>query len=208
MRLHRADSVLFSENFPYRDLVLGEGFMEADGRTLMETLAGTIAERAAGSRRSAALFTDRLTSGAARTLTEMCRSFRTVMLISDSGAETCRALGRQFGISVVTNPPAGQLHDADAAVFFSAPRNGAVLSENTVAIPSAPAALGGVTYHTAVRGVQIELAGGMAGMIPEGFAPVPLVSAALESLALGREAVRLTSYELWSPGDTLRHQMT
>ncbi len=199
MRRHRAATVLFSENFPYRGLVLGEGFMEADERTLMETLAGAIAGKAARSRRSAVLFTDCLTSGAMRTLLELCQSFRTVMLVSGSGADTCRALGRQLGISVVANPPAGYLKDADAAVFFSAPSAEIALSEKTVAIPTGPGALDGVTYRAAVRGVQIELAGGTAGRIPEGFAPAPLVSAALASLSLDREAVRLSSYELVSP---------
>jgi hypothetical protein len=131
-----------------------------------------------------------------RTLIELCQSFRTVMLASGSGADTCRALGRQFGISVVANPPSGHLKDTDAAVFFTAPSTEIVLSEKTVAIPSVPGALAGVTCHAEVRSVQIELAGGTAALIPKGFAPEPLVSAALASLSLDREAVRLSSYDL------------
>ncbi len=191
LRAQRTGSVLFSENFPYRESVLREGFKEADTRALMELMAGTMAQRAAESKQSAAVFTQRLTSAALRTLTELCSSFKTVMLVCASGADACRTLGRQLGISVIFDPTAGQLKKADVVVFFDAPGYPIILKDEAVAIPAGPGALDGVSYRTAVTGVDIGPSDGTDFVIPEGFAYEPVISAALECRALAPESVRL-----------------
>ncbi len=208
LRAQRAPAVLFSENFPYREQILREGFMETDERPLMEMLAGTIARRAAGGEKSAVLFTERLTSNVLKTLSELCRSFRTVMLVSDSGNDACRSIGRQLGVSIVFNPPAGQIENADAAVFFNAPHNKVVLSEKTAVIPTARGALLGVSYGTAVSGVDIELDGGAQESVPDGFALTPLAAAAVDCMALGRASIRLRGICFQCSGDAIRHRMT
>ncbi len=191
LRTQRISTISFSWDFPYREHFLREGFTEPDESPLLEMLSASIVENAVVSRKSVVLFVQMLNTTVIKTLEALSRSFKTVMLVTDSGHELCRALGRQYGISVVLNPPPDRLKDADAAVFFCAPDKKIVLSEKTVAIPASPKALCGVSYHTAVSGLKIELAGEAGGVIPKGFDAVPITAAALSSGTLDTKLIRL-----------------
>jgi hypothetical protein len=193
-RMHavHAGKVLFSDKFPYRELLLREGFDEMDEGRLLELLAGKIISEYSGSDKVAAFFARHITGEAERIFCDMCRYFKYVMAAveSDSGW-LMNILGRQLGISVIGQPTQRQLSKADVAVFFDPPEQRIVLPEKCIAIPVNDAALDGVVCSKAVSGLTVELSAGITQDVPVGFAHEPLIAAALDTGTLRREDVRV-----------------
>jgi hypothetical protein len=185
LRAERTRKVLFSETFPYRELVLREGFEEIDDSRLLELFAGRIASVFSGREKVAAFFARRLTGEAENAFCQLCRDYKYVMAAveSDDG-RLYQALGRRLGISVIGQPTEKQLSKADVAVFFSPPERKTVLPDKCVAIPVMHAALSGVVCRKALTGMTVELPKGVAQQIPDGFAHEPLIAAAIDAGAL------------------------
>jgi hypothetical protein len=182
MRSERVSQVFFAKNFPYRELVLREGFDEMDECLLMKLFAGKLATEFADGEKVAAFFAERLTGDAERIFSELCRAFRYVIAVSEAdGSQLFAAFGRQLGISVIGRPTPKQLLRADVAVFFSPPKQEMVLSEKCVVIPVTASALEGVVCRNVVTGITVSLVNGMQPDIPEGFQPGPLYAAAIRA---------------------------
>lgn len=193
-RMHtaRIGKVLFSKNFPYREIVLREGFDEIDEGSLMETLAGKIAAEFAGADKVAAFFADRMTASAEQTFCALCRDFRYVMAVVESEAGRLFAsLGRRLGISVIGQPTGKQLLKADVAVFFNAPHVTTVLPEKCIVIPVGDIALERIVARKAVSGISVGLINGKKPDIPNGFSHGPLFAVAIDAGTLHHEAVFL-----------------
>lgn len=188
MRAVRAGKVLFSKKFPYRELLLREGFDEMDEGRLLELLVGKIIFGFSGSDKIAALFAHHLTGEAERVFCDMCRDFKYVMAAVES-ERLFRTLGRRLGISVIGQPTDSQLSKADVAVFFDPPERRIVLPDKCIAVPVKGSALDGVVCSKAVCGLSVELSSGFTPDIPEGFAHEPLIAAALDTGTLRREDV-------------------
>jgi len=196
MRAVRVRKVLFSEDFPYRELVLGEGFDEMDDSRLPELLAGKIASVFSGRDKVAAFFAERLTSEAEHVFRQLCREYKYVMsAVEYYDGRLYHDLIRGLGISVIGQPTERQLAKADVAVFFSPPVRQTVLPEKCVAIPVCPAALDGVVCRRAVAGMAVELTNGKAPHIPGGFPSMPLIAAAIDAGSLSREEVLVRTLE-------------
>lgn len=196
MRAKRVRKVIFSERFPYRELVLGEGFDEMDDSRLLELFAGKIASVFSGRDKVAAFFARRLTSEAEHTFCQLCREFKYVMsAVEETDGRLYHGLCRGLGISVIGQPTEKQLSRADVAVFFSPPVRQTVLPEKCVAIPVRPSALDGVVCRKAVAGMTVELATGEAPNIPDGFPLMPLIAAAVDAGSLRREDVLVRTLE-------------
>ncbi len=197
MRASHAGKVLFSKNFPYRELVLREGFDDIDESLLMETLIGKIVTEFSGRDKVGAFFANRLTGSAERTFCEMCRDFRYVMAALDSdSSRLLGSLSRRLGISVIGQPTIQQLSKADVAVFYSPPRSAVVLPEKCIAIPVSDTYLDDVIYSKAVTGVTFELNSRRALSIPDGFPHEPLFAAAIDAGTLRREDVLLKDIKI------------
>ncbi|NLA85831.1 MAG: hypothetical protein GX847_00825 [Clostridiales bacterium] len=196
MRAKRAGKVLFFNNFPYREHVLWEGFDEMNEERLTEQLAGKIASAFAGGDKVAALFARRLTGEAERVFSALCRDFKYIMAAveADEG-RLYQALGKKLGISVIGHPTEKQLLKADVAVFFSPPTCQTVLPDKCVAIPVNKEAMKGVVCRRAVSGLTVELPDGRMTDIPKGFAPEPLITAAIEAGTLDPGEIMVRSLE-------------
>ncbi len=196
MRAKRAGKVLFFNNFPYRDLVLWEGFDEMNEERLTEQLAGRIASAFSGGDKAAAFFARRLTGEAERVFSALCRDFKYIMAVveADEG-RLYQALGKKFGISVIGQPTERQLSMADVAVFFSPPTQQTVLPDRCVAIPVNKAAMKGVVCRRTVSGLTVELPDGRMTDIPKGFAPEPLITAAIDTGTLNPSEIMVRSLE-------------
>lgn len=197
IREEHISRVLFSINFPYRELVLREGFGEIDESLLMETLAGEIASKFAGKEKVAAFFADRMTAGVEKTFCDLCRDFRYVMAVLESdGSRLFSSLGKRLGLSVIGQPSEKQLLKVDVAVFFSAPLVTTVLPETCIVIPARHNALDRVVARKAVANLSIGLRDGMEPDIPEGFPRDPLFAVALDAGTLRREEILLREFKM------------
>ena len=85
-----------------------------------EWLRAGLAARGVSGAAMAALCADRLTGEAVRAVTELCLRYRYVLLdVPEGGEELARQLRREFGVSLILRPAAGQLAAADGALLFS-----------------------------------------------------------------------------------------
>ena len=197
MRAAHTRKVLFSKNFPYRALVLREGFDEMNESRLLELLAGKIAASFSGRDKVAAFFAQRLTGEAERAFCDLCRDYKYVMSAVDSDdGRLYNALGRRIGISVIGHPTEKQLSKTDVAVFFSPPERKTVLPDKCIAIPVNNAALSGVVCRKAVSGMTVELADGKVPDIPDGFAAEPLIAAAIDAGSLHRGDILIRGLDI------------
>lgn len=197
MRTERVGKVQFTKNFPYRELILREGFDEIDESHLMELFTGKIVSALSGADKAAAFFANRLIGNAERVFCDMCSQFRYVMATLESdGTRLIAALGRRLGISIIGQPTEKQLLKADVAVFFSPPRLTTVLPDHCIAVPVTGAAPDGVVCRKFVSGVTVELANGKTPDIPDGFDHEPLFAAAMDAGTLRGEDVRLSDIKM------------
>jgi hypothetical protein len=118
---------VFPDDFPYEEVFKKHGVFPVGVMPLYRSLAGewlraeTAAKGLPGAA-TAAVCGDRLTGELVRAVTELCLRCRYVLLdIPDGGEELARQLRREFGVSLILRPNAGQLAAAEAALLF-APR--------------------------------------------------------------------------------------
>lgn len=145
---------VFPENFPYEAVFTKHGVSPVEVMPLYRSLAGEwlraeIAAKGLSGAATAAVCGDRLTGELVRAVTELCLRYRYVLLdVPDGGEELARQLRREFGVSLILRPSAGQLAAAEAVLLF-APRpelrsnvvlalyDGAELPENvTLTLPA------------------------------------------------------------------------
>lgn len=196
MRGARVGSVLFSKNFPYRDVILREGFQAMDESALIELLAGAIAARCAEGKEAAVFFADRMTGSAERAFRVICRQYRYIMTVSPGNSRLFTELTRSLGISVLQQPTESQLLKAQVAVFFAPPLGKTVLSDSCIAVPVKTHFVETVDCRRVVTGVTIGLTGGEHNQVPAGFAAEPLVAAALEAGTLRLEDIQMTDLKI------------
>jgi hypothetical protein len=187
MRRERVREICFAKNFPYRALFLREGFDEMGSLLLMTTLAGRISSylggqisAVSGDGKYAAIFAAKLTVAVLRTLSELCASFKYLMVTTESGGgREFEALRRRTGISVIERPTPRQLMNADVAVVFGPLRRSVLLPAKCIAFGIGDNALSGVDCGRVVSGLRLELAAGREERLPEIFSRDVLISAAL-----------------------------
>ncbi|SHH63873.1 hypothetical protein SAMN02745823_00578 [Sporobacter termitidis DSM 10068] len=197
MRARRVRQVIFAKNFPYRALVLREGFDEMDGGALWEALAGRIAARFGGDSHCAALFAGRLTMAVLRTLTELCASFKYLMVTTETGSgREFDALRRRTGVSVIEQPTDRQLSRADVAVIFGPQKRLVVLPPECVALGVGAGALEGVLFGRAVSELTLGLTDERESELPSGFPRDVLFSAALNAGTLQPEDIVIQDVRL------------
>lgn len=120
---------VFPEEFSYEAVFAKYGVFPVDVMPLYRSLAGEwvraeIAARGLAGEATAAVCADRLTGELVRAVTELCLRHRYVLLdVNDGGEELARQLRREYGVSLILRPSAGQLAEAQAALLF-APRPG------------------------------------------------------------------------------------
>lgn len=118
---------VFPENFPYEAVFAKHGVSPVEVMPLYRNLAGEwlraeIAAKGLSGTATAAVCGDRLTGELVRAVTELCLRYRYVLLdVPDAGEELARQLRREYGVSLILRPNAGQLAAAEAALLF-APR--------------------------------------------------------------------------------------
>ncbi|MET0016409.1 hypothetical protein [Oscillibacter sp.] len=118
---------VFPENFPYEAVFTKHGICPVEVMPLYRSLAvewlrAEIAAKGLSGASTAAVCADRLTGELVRAVTELCLRYRYVLLdVPDGGEELARQLRREFGVSLILRPNAGQLSEAEAALLF-APR--------------------------------------------------------------------------------------
>lgn len=196
MRSERTGKVVFSDDFPYRELILREGFDETDDRLLKEIVAGKIVKAFSGKDKVAAFFGRRLTGEAERVFSEMCQNFKYVMAAVETDGGLYHSMGKRFGISVIGQPTEKQLEKADVAVFFCPPATKTVLPEKCVVIPVTGGALKGVICRKIVSEQTIALVNGKKHDIPNGFPHEPFYSAALDAGTLRREDLQIYNLKI------------
>ena len=109
--------------FPYGRELARWGIRPVSTLPLRRALAAdwvrwALAERGAGGAR-VAVCADRLTGEVVRTVTELCLRHRYVLLdVPYGGEELCRQLRREYGVSLLLEPPKEQLEGAEALVLF------------------------------------------------------------------------------------------
>lgn len=118
---------VFPEDFPYEAVFAKHGVLPVETARLYRSLAGEWLRSELDARGIAgitrvAVCGDRLTGELVRAVTELCLRYRYVLLdLPDGGEELARQLRREFGVSLLLRPAAGQLEAAEAALLF-APR--------------------------------------------------------------------------------------
>lgn len=118
---------VFPGNFPYEAVFTKHGISPVEVMPLYRNLAGEwlraeIAAKGLSGTATAAVSGDRLTGELVRAVTELCLRYRYVLLdVPDGGEELARQLRREYGVSLILRPNAGQLAAAEAVLLF-APR--------------------------------------------------------------------------------------
>jgi hypothetical protein len=107
------------------------------------------------------------------------------------GSTIFDALRRRTGVSVIARSTAGQFHNADAAVFYDAPRPDLRLSPSCAAIEAVPGALEGLSCSLAVSGLLLRLAGERQRSLIPGYPAEKLLAAALDAGTLTPEEILL-----------------
>ena len=116
---------VFPEDFAFLPAFAKQNVVPVDVLPLYRRLAGEwlragLAARGVSGAAMAALCADRLTGEAVRAVTELCLRYRYVLLdVPEGGEELARQLRREFGVSLILRPAAGQLAAADGALLFS-----------------------------------------------------------------------------------------
>lgn len=116
---------VFPEDFAFLTAFAKQNVVPVDVLPLYRRLAGEwlragLAARGVSGAAMAALCADRLTGEAVRAVTELCLRYRYVLLdVPEGGEELARQLRREFGVSLILRPAAGQLAAADGALLFS-----------------------------------------------------------------------------------------
>lgn len=190
MKCRRVHEICFAKDFPYKEELLREGFAEMKSELLKAALAGRIATMLGGAPNSVAeipgdgkcalLLAGRMTAAVFGTLWELCSAFKYLMVMTETGEEGgLEELCRRTGVSVIRQPSARQLMNADVAVAYGPLSRTVVLPAKCVAYGVGDGALGGVVYERCVSGLSWALAGGLDDMLPGRFPRDTLLSAAL-----------------------------
>lgn len=193
MRRRRVHEICFAQNFPYKDELLREGFAEMKSDPLKAALAGRVAAKLGGAPldsaghsakprdgKCAVLLAERMTAAESRTLSELAVAFKYLMVMTKTGGESAlEALCSRTGISVIRQPSAVQLMNADVAVAYAPPGRRVVLPAKCIAFSVNDGALSGVVYERCVSGLSWALAGGLDDKLPGLFPRDALLSAAL-----------------------------
>ena len=120
---------VFPEAFPYEAVFEKYGVFPVEVTRLYRSIAGEwlraeFAAREISGASKLAVCADRLTGELVRMVTELCLRYRYVLLdVGEGGEELARQLRREFGVSLLLRPDAGQLESAEALLLF-APRPG------------------------------------------------------------------------------------
>ena len=110
---------------PYGAIFAKRGFLPVEVLPLYRSLAGewlraALAAKELSGAATVAVCGDRLTGELVRTVTELCLRYRYVLLdIPDGGEELARQLRREFGVSLILRPAAGQIAAADGVLLFT-----------------------------------------------------------------------------------------
>ena len=116
---------VFPEDFPYGAIFAKRGILPIEVMPLYRSLAGewlraALAAKELSGAATVAVCGDRLTGELVRTVTELCLRYRYVLLdIPDGGEELARQLRREFGVSLILRPAAGQIAAADGVLLFT-----------------------------------------------------------------------------------------
>jgi hypothetical protein len=206
IKAHRAGRVVFSKDFPYREMILREGFEEADGTVLTALLAGELAQLACPGGKTAVLFSDSLTGWPARALWKLGAHFRHVLTVTAAdGRALYKAIGKRYGISVIDKPSPAQLCEADAALVFDPPAEGVKLSEACVVIPVRGADIGTIACRRVASDFSFGLKNGGEDAVPAGFPRNALIACALEAGVLSTADIVVRSVRVKTLPQTVRY---
>lgn len=206
MNAHRAGRVVFSKDFPYSEMILREGFEEADGAILTALLAGELARLACPDGKTVVLFADSLTGWSAKALWKLSAHFRHVLAVTAAdGRALYKAIGKRYGISVIDKPSPAQLSEADVAVVFSSPAGGAELSDDCVVIPVCRADFGNIACRRVATDFGFGLKSSGEDTMTAGFPRNALIACALEAGVLSAADIVVRSVRVKSLPQTTRY---
>ncbi len=152
------------------------------------------------------LFSDSLTGWSAQALWKLGAHFRHVLTVTAAdGRALYAAIGKRYGISVIDKPSPAQLQEADAALVFDPPADGAELSEDCVVIPVCGADIGNIACRLVASEFSFGLKNGGEDTVPAGFPRNALIACALEAGVLSSADIVVRSVRVRTLPQTVRY---
>lgn len=188
--------ILIDSRFPCKEAF--DRFARLDSRYLYENMAGKIGMRAAGNDRgTAAFFAGTIGRNEERALLELARAYRYLIIVTDRDCDDiCQNLRSRFGIAVIANPTEMQLRMADYAALLRAPRKPVDLQSDCIVFSPDFESVKRVTGGKKIKALKLSLPKRINDMLPDGFAPLPIVSLAARYGFFDTEEIEVIDYRL------------
>ncbi len=179
LRELRINTVLLREDFPRPEWF--EMYRRPDGSDLMGRMLSQAAKAAAGDSESILIYLRHMDREAGRTLSDLCMSYRHVMLLSESeGAiKAAQGISERMGVSLIVNPADSRIKTAKAAVIADVPQDTLILGEDCVAVAPSEDHYERVVCRRRVTDVSFMMTDGSEPDIPEGYPQKALISEAI-----------------------------
>lgn len=188
--------ILLDSQFPCKDAF--DSFDILDSRCLYENMAGKIGVRVPGAAcGTAAFFAHTIGRQEEKSLLKLASTYRYLIVVTDRDcAIICQNLRSRFGIAVIDNPTEGQLRMANYAAFLSVPRQNVNLQSSCIVFSPAFKSVDRVTGGKKIKALRLSLPKALDDVIPHGFEPLPIVSAAVRHGFFSAEEIGVMDYRL------------
>ncbi|MDR0862885.1 MAG: hypothetical protein LBN30_08965 [Oscillospiraceae bacterium] len=173
-------TAVFADGFAYRAAF--PELQDAPTDLLHDAFLPEIAERLATYGASCALFVDRVTDTAVRTLHAMCHAYRYVAAEIPNSAELIRELERDYGVSFAT------MRSPDVALALGGGQRG--ITAKRIAAAATLTQRNQLRAPRIVRDLDVAVTKPNC-VFPTGFQPNPIIAAALDCYALNKRDLTL-----------------
>lgn len=187
--------VMFKDDFFLPEVIREQHFSELDDKLLWNMKAAEIARLAAPKGVRAAVAADKMGRFEIEAVEKLCLSFRYVCFKScDSGAEMCRRLCRELGVSVIEKPADKVMSAADTAIIFDG-ADKVHLGEKCVTVSGGEAgnAEGSGRF---VKRAEFSCDKFGTEELPGGFAKDPILALGVENRVFMPEDIKITGISL------------